>query len=485
MKPRPLLLCLALTSCTTVGPDYREPSVAVPNGFAEGPRTSPASDSDLASWWKRFGDSQLSALIDLALSQNLDVQAAAARIREARAHEREAGAHALPEVNADASYARQRISENAIPLPPIGSGSPGAGGFALPGAEFSTFRVGFDASWELDLFGGTKRSIEAANARTGAAVWNRRDAQVSVAAEVANAYLSLRAAQQKLANARAELECQQRFEHLVGARARGGLVTGQDLAQQKSERAAAAAAIPALEAEAKAEIHALGVLVGTTPEALASQLSNSKAIPVAPAIPAGLPSDLLRRRPDIRSAERNLAAATADIGVATADLYPRISLTATPALISTALATLLTWGSRNYSAGPSLVWPLFDGGKRRATVDVRNAQQEVALVQYRKTVLTALQDVEDALGRIDGDRAQLADLQQSLAAAARAEQLARTRYRGGLVTFSDVLLAQAKRIKMEDAVVESKGVLARDTVSLAKALGGGWPELAQATEGQR
>jgi len=480
MKPRSLLLCLALTSCTTVGPDYQKPSVAVPNGFAEGPKTSPPRDSDLASWWKAFGDPQLSALIDLAVSQNLDVQAAAARIREARALEHEAGAHALPEVNADASYARQRISENAIPLPPIGSGSPGAGGFALPGAEFNTFRVGFDASWEFDLFGGTKRAIEAANARTGAAVWNRRDAQVSVAAEVANAYVSLRVAQQKLANARAELERQQRFEHLVRARARGGLVTGQDLAQQSSERAAAAAAVPVLEAEAKAEIHALGVLVGTTPEALASQLSNPKAIPVAPSIPAGLPSDLLRRRPDIRSAERKLAASTADIGVATADLYPRISLTATPALISTALATLLSWGSRNYSAGPSLVWPLFDGGKRRATVDVRNAQQEVALVQYRKTVLIALQDVEDALSRIDGARTQLADLQQGLAAAARAEQLARTRYRGGLVILSDVLLAQAKRIKMEDAVVESKGVLARDTVSLAKALGGGWPELAQA-----
>ena len=484
MRARPLLLCIALTGCTTVGPDYRKPSVAVPNGFAERPEASPASDAELASWWKSFGDPQLSSLIDLALAQNLDVQAAAARISEARAHEREAGAHALPEVNADASYARQRISENAIPLPPIGSGSPGAGGFALPGTEFSTFRVGFDASWELDLFGGTKRAIGAANARTGASIWNRRDAQVSVAAEVANAYVSLRATQQKLADGRAELERQQRFEHLVGARARGGLVTGQDLAQQRAERAAAAAVIPVLEAEAKAEIHALGVLVGATPEALASQLSNPKAIPVAPAIPAGLPSDLLRRRPDIRSAERNLAASTADIGVATADLYPRISLTATPALISTALATLLSWGSRNYSAGPSLVWPLFDGGKRRATVDVRNAQQQVALVQYRKTVLTALQDVEDALSRIDGDRAQSADLQQSLAAAARAEQIARTRYRGGLVTYSDVLLAQAKRIKMEDAVVESRGALARDTVSLAKALGGGWPELAQA-EAQR
>jgi NodT family efflux transporter outer membrane factor (OMF) lipoprotein len=468
-----------LVGCT-VGPDYRKPEIAVPQSYME-TASGPSADAEVARWWQGFADPQLSHLIELALVQNLDVEAAVARIREARAAEREAGAAALPEVDAQASYSRQRISENAIPIPPIGVGTPGGGtGFALPGTEFSTFRVGFDASWELDLFGGTRRSVEAAKARTGAAIWSQRDAEVTVAAEVAQAYLALRTAQQRLANARAELERQQRFERLVAARAQGGLVTGQDLAQQQSERSGAAAAIPVLEAQAKAEIHALGVLVGTTPEALAPSLCQPAAVPQAPAIPAGLPSDLLRRRPDIRAAERNLAASTADIGVAVADLYPRISLTTVPSLISTSLGRLLEWGSRNYSAGPSLSWPLFDGGRRRATVDVRNAQEGLALVQYRKSVLTALQDVEDALSRIAADRAQIGDLQQSLVSAGRAEDVARTRYRGGLVTYSDVLVAQAQRLKMEGNVVDARGALARDTVSLAKALGGGWPDVSKA-----
>jgi NodT family efflux transporter outer membrane factor (OMF) lipoprotein len=196
-------------------------------------------------------------------------------------------------------------------------------------------------------------------------------------------------------------------------------------------------------------------------------------------VPAGLPSDLLRRRPDIRAAERNLAAATADIGVATADLYPRFSLTAAPALVSTALGSLLQWGSRAFTAGASVDWPIFNGGRTRANIAVTNARQEQALVAYRKTILTALQDVEDALSEVDGDRGQLASLEASLASARRGEDIANSRYRGGLVTLSDVLQAQATRISLENQVIQTKGALARDTVALYKALGGGWPDLAQ------
>ena len=301
---------------------------------------------------------------------------------------------------------------------------------------------------------------------------------MTVAAEVASAYFRLRTAQAGIVNAEAELARQQRLERLVAAQAKGGLTSGEGLARQSSERAAAAAALPGFEAQAEAEIHALGVLVGTTPEALAARLSQPASIPAAPPIPAGLPSDLLRRRPDIRAAERELAASMADIGVAIADFYPRVSLTAAPALVSTALASLLELGSRSYSAGAMLDWPLFDGGRRRATVDERNARQEQALVQYRKTILTALRDVEDALSRVEADRGQLAAQKAAIAAAARAEQLARDRYRGGLVTYSDVLLAQARRLAMEKQVIQTNGALARDTVSLAKALGGGWPEMA-------
>lgn len=472
MKRSAILAAFVLGACT-VGPDYAEPQLAVPGNYLEAPASGTVN---LDRWWQGFGDTQLTSLVDRALAGNLDIELATARIREARAMERAAGAGASPQVAAQASITRQRISENAIPLPPgAGSGS-GVGIFGLPGEEFTTFRTGFDASWELDLFGRNRREREAAAARTGSAVWNRRDAEVTVAAEVADAYLRLRAHQARKANAEAELARLQRFEQLVDARARGGLVTGQDLEQQKSERAAAAAAIPVLEAQARAEIHALGVLTGQTPDALAAELAPSAILPSPPVIPAGVPSDLLRRRPDVRSAERDLAAATADIGVAVADLYPRFSLTAAPALVSTALGSLLEWGSRSFSAGGALDWPIFDGGRRKANIEIQNARQEQAMIAYRRTVLAGLQDVENSLSRLAGDRRNLGELEQALSNAVRAEEIARTRYRGGLVTLSDVLVAQARRLSLEEQVIDTKSALARDTVALVKALGGGWTE---------
>ena len=477
------ILAVLLIGCT-VGPNYSRPTAAVPDRYAQAASQAGPTDAELALWWGRFGDPLLDELVNRAIARNLDVQTAAARIREARAREVVAGAAAVPELDAQASATRQRISENAIPIPPGAGngGGPGNGGtFGLPGTEFSTFRVGFDASWEADLFGKTHRSVEAARARAGAALWNRRDLQVSTAAEVANAYFRLRELQARVATAEAELGRQERFERLVSARVRGGLVTGQDLEQQRSERSTAAAAIPALQAQAEAQVHALGVLTGDVPEALVSELSRPTTLPsAAVVVPPGLPSDLLRRRPDIRSAERELAASSADIGVAVADLYPRFSLTAAPALVSTALASLLEWGSRSFSVGSSLDWPIFNGHRTRGNIAVANARQEQALIGYRKTVLEALQDVEDALSRTEGDRNQLANLEQALGTAGRAEDIARTRYQGGLVTLSDVLLEQQRRLKLEDQVIETKGALARDTAALFKALGGGWPELATA-----
>ena len=473
---RAALAALLLAGCTTVGPNYRRPDVAVPAQYAKPHEAQALSDADLASWWRHFGDPELDSLIARAIALNLDVQSAAARIREARARELVAGARNLPTLDAQASATRQRISENAIPTPP-GAGAPGNGGaFGLPGSEFNTFRLGLDASWEIDLFGGTRRGIEAAGARTGGAVWTRRDLQATAAAEVANAYFTLRTLQERIAKTEADVARLRREEQLRRARFKGGLINGVDLEQQSSDAASAAAELPTLRGQAEAQIHAIGLLTGTTPEALIAELSPPKAIPAAPAIPAGLPSDLLRRRPDIRAAERDAAAATADIGVATADLYPKISLTAAPALVSTALASLLDWGSRSYSVGASLLWPLFDGGKARANIDVANARQEQALIAYRKTVLTALKDVEDALSRTQADRQRLADLARSHQAISRAEQLSRTRYRGGLVTLSEVLTNEGKRISVEKQMIETRGALARDSVALFKALGGGWPE---------
>ena len=243
---RAAILALLLAGCTTVGPDYRAPTVAVPSSYLE-PAIS--GEAQLGQWWRGFGDAQMTALVEQALRQNLDIAMASARIMEARAQEGVVGAGDAPQLGAEASVTRQRISENAIPAPP-GAGGGGGAGFGLPGQEFTTWRAGFDASWELDLFGRNKREREGAAARTAAAAWKRSDAEVSVGAEVARVYLRLRTLQAEVANAEAELARQQRFERLVGARVRGGLVTGQDLEQHRSERSVAAAAIPALQAEA-------------------------------------------------------------------------------------------------------------------------------------------------------------------------------------------------------------------------------------------
>ncbi len=296
---RPLFMVLLLAGCSTVGPDYEEPAIPVPADYAA--PLVPGS-SELDHWWQGFGDNSLAELVELALEQNLDIEIAAARIREARALERAAGAGSAPQLAAEGSVTRQRISENAIPVPP-GSGGSSGGGLGLPGEEFTTWRAGFDARWEIDLVGRNRREREAASARADAAIWDRRDTEVTVTAEVARAYLELRAIQQLAANARDELSRQQRLEELVAAQRRGGLVTGEELDRRRSERAAAAALVPELEARAEAQIHALSLLTGQAPAALRSSLATKAALPPAPSVPPGLPSDLLRRRPETAFAD--------------------------------------------------------------------------------------------------------------------------------------------------------------------------------------
>ena len=470
-------LALLAAACA-LGPDYRDPQLPVPSQFAEANGPAGMDDAQLASWWRTFGDPKLSELIERALTQNLDVESAAARIREARALERAAGAAPWPELSGQASATRQRISENAVAVPP-GTSNGGAQGrsFGLAGSEFSTFRIGFDASWELDLFGRERRSVEAARARTAAAVWTSRDTQVSIAAEVGRTYFRLKTLRERYRNAEAESARAARLERLAAARAAGGLANAEELRSLQSDRSVAAAALPTIRADVEVETHALGVLVGTGPSAFASGIYlRPSTPPEAIDVPPGLPSDLLRRRPDIRAAERQLAAATADIGVAVAELYPSFSLTATPGLVSTALASLIEWGSRSFTAAAAVDWPIFDGGRRRANVAVANARQEQALTAYRKTVLAALQDVEDALSRIEGNRGRLQQMEGALIGARAAEQLAETRFRGGLVTYSDVLAAQGRRLSLEEQAITTRGSLAHDTAALFKALGGGWGE---------
>jgi NodT family efflux transporter outer membrane factor (OMF) lipoprotein len=478
---------VGLLAACTVGPDYTPPDQAVPARFA-GTAASAQTDGTLTRWWTGFGDPTLDDLVARALRDNLDLQTATSRIREARQQEIVAGAAAWPSLSANAQFTHTHLSQNSIGgLGGLLGGAGGAGGSAgaaggaspsavgLPGFDFNTYQLGFDASWELDLFGRTRRSMEATRDTTTASVWTGRDTQVSLVAEVADTYLAFRAAQRRLAINQQDLARQQGLLDQISTRAATGLATGLDVRQQETAVAATSSGLPPLSTEAEVRLHALGVLLGAPPEALLDTLGIA-APPTPPDIPAGLPADLLRRRPDIRAAERQLAAATANIGVAVADYYPDVTLTASPALVSTALSNLLTWGSRNLSAGAGLSWNLFDGGKVTANVAIANEHQRQALLTYRKTVLTALQDVEDALTRCDSDRTRQQDLARQTDSARAAADLSRAQYRAGLVPFSTVLTTEAALLTAEDSAAQNAATMAQDVVALYKALGGGWGE---------
>ncbi len=460
-------------ACAAVGPDYRAPVVTTPPAYAEA--ASRGDAADLGAWWTRFEDPTLTRLVERALTQNLDLEQARARITEARAQEAVAGAGSAPRVSAQAQASENRISENAIPIPP------GAGGgqtpFGLPGARFEEYRLGFDASWEIDLFGGVRRGVEAAKARTRAQAWSARDLDVSLAGETASAYLALRALQARARIAADEVDRQRGLLAIAQARAVAGFTSRFEVDQQRALMDRTAAAIPPLRGQARAQIHALGVLVGEAPERLIAELIPDARQPAAaPLPPLGLPSDLLRWRPDIRAAERRLAAASADIGVATAKLYPRFSLTAQPTLVSTSLSNLVTWGSRNLTAGVGLDWPILDGGRTRAEIRVAGARQGEALAAYRQSVLVALRDVEDALSRADAENARHSDLARSAQAAVAAVAVANDRYRAGLANYGPVLTAQAAVVEARDALAQSAEASAQDAVALFKALGGGWTD---------
>ena len=485
---RALLSLVALLAGCTVGPDYHPPDTTMPARFSG---AAPAAAADIAQWWHSFGDPELDLLVAQAMRDNPDVQTAASRVREARLQEIVAGAPLWPSVQANDQAAHTHLSGNAISLGNLGTltggaipsgGSSSLSSLGLSGTSFNTYQLGFDASWELDLFGKTRRSVEAARDSTGAAIWDRRDTQVSLAAEVANTWFALHAARARLDVAKGELARQQALLAVVRTRQSTGFATGLDVAQQNTQVTAAAAALPPFQAEIDARRHALAVLVGEAPETLALPATSVRGT-TAPGIPPGLPSDLLRRRPDIRSAERQLAAATANIGVAVADYYPQITLTASPSLISTALSNLLTWGSRNLSLSAGLVWPLFNAGTTKAKVGIADEHQQQALLAYRKTVLTALKDVEDALSQYQSDKDRQSALHRSLAAAGNAANVARGQYRTGLIPFSTVLTTEAALYSARDQSVQADASLNQDLVALYKALGGGWSE--ETTEAAR
>lgn len=484
---RPLALAaLALLAGCTVGPDYAPPTLAVPPAFA-GADLPKAAPADLSGWWKAFRDPELDRLVAAALADGIDIKTAASRIRQARTQETVARARGLPTLDATANATHIEFSKNAglSSLASIfgggasggtaGGGGTSQGGIAAPGSGITTYALGFDASWELDLFGGARRALEGARARTEAAVWNGRDAGISLIAEVADDYLQLRLAQQREAVARDEIARQKRSLELLGNIAKVGLVPEGDTIRQRAQLATAQASLEPLVAEQAVQIHAIAVLLARAPDAMFVELSaRQPPLAAPPAVPPGLPSDLLRRRADIRAAERELAATTADIGVAVADLYPKISLTGMGELISTALGNLFTADSLQATASSALNFPILDFGRRRAEVANRREAAEQSYLSYQRTVLSALRDVADALTRVATEQRRNATLKGGVEDADRSVRAVRARYDTGLTDFTAVLDAQQSALGQRDQLAQSDGMLRRDVVSLYKALGGGW-----------
>ena len=403
MRPLPqILFCLLpsafclLLGCK-VGPNYRPPNTHVASSWhVQKPEpttmstTLPVADRSVTSevplevtqWWMGFNDPELNTLITRAVASNLDLRIVSDRLRQARASRAITAAGLYPTVNSNARYDRSHSR---------GSGSP-------PDSSTDFFQGGFDASWEVDIFGGLRRSIEAADANYGAAIEDRRDALVTLLAEVAIDYIDLRSSQREIAIARANLDVQLRTQEVTRLRIVGGFAASLDVANSEAVVASTAAQLPVLETSVSQSIYALSVLLGQEPEALEAELQIDAPVPTTPPeVPIGLPSDLLRRRPDVRRAERQLAAATANIGVATAQLFPAFSLTGNLGLQNQKFSNAFDLTSRYWSVGPSVSWPIFDFGRLRANIDVQNAVQREALSVYQRTVLIALQDVKSAL----------------------------------------------------------------------------------------
>jgi NodT family efflux transporter outer membrane factor (OMF) lipoprotein len=476
---RIVIPAMMLATGCTVGPNYKAPEIAVPPAYTDA--GTPANAQDLAQWWKGFGDPELDRLIEIATSDSLDLKTAASRVRQARFGEIAARSALFPQINGTADANHINLSKNAglSSLQSLfgGGGGSAPSGIGTPGTGITTYSVGFDASWELDIFGGTRRAIEGARARTEAATWDERGARLSLVAEVANSYLQLRTLQQREVIAREEVGRQQRMLSLADHSAQVGLVAEDDAIRQRAQLAATQALIGPLVAEQRVQMHAIGVLLGRAPEPLIGELSVVRPLPaVPPTVPPGLPSELLRRRPDIRAAERQLAAATADIGVAVADLYPRFTLTGMGELISTTLVNLFTGNSLQWSANAQAVFPVLDFGRRHAQAGIRREQASQAYLAYQQTVLTALKDVEDALVRVSAEQRRNAALRQGVADGERSVAAVTARYRTGLVDLSAVLDAQASLNTSRDALASSDGMLRSDLASLYKALGGGWDE---------
>lgn len=457
--------CGAALAACTVGPDYHRPVIASPAAYSELSSPAARTGADVRRWWASFNDPVLDRLVERALAANLDLQAAASRVRQARLQEKISRAAEWPTLNANGTAASLNANR--------GSGSGSNRGFALPD-HLNLYSAGFDATWEVDLFGGARRATQEAKANSEAALWAQRDGEVTLTAEVAKDYLALREAQARLAVGEAELARQRDLFGLVQARREAGFVTNLDVNQQTGVVATAAAQLEELRAETRIQIHALAVLLGEAPETLEPQLAAPGDVPRTPALPAVLPSDLLERRPDIREAERKLAASNAEIGVQTARLYPELNLIGLASFAGMSLGDLFSARNITYGGLAMVSEPLFNAGRTRTTIALAKAKEQAASIAYQSTVLAGLRDVEDALTKCNAETARLGRLTQAVTAAQGSLTIARDQYRTGLVTFINVYAAENALLNAQDQLIQSQAQSDSDLTALYKALGGGW-----------
>lgn len=446
--------CLLLQAGCMVGPDYKPQEPNAPAEWA-GTQNTASPDTMLLAWWTEFNDANLTSLIERAMKSNLDLQLAEERIREARAASGVVSSGFWPTVNIGGSASRNRIG-----VPEV--------------RKSNLFQAGLDAAWELDIFGGTRRSIEAAEAEVSASIEDRRDVLVTLISEVANNYTQLRGFQQEIIIAWNNLKTQQDNARVVRKRYEGGFVSALDVANADAQMATTMSQIPVLETSAQQTIYNIAVLLGQQPASLLEELSPASSIPITPPeVPAGLPSEMLRRRPDIRRAEAQIHSATARIGVATADLFPKFNL-AGSITMSADKPGDLRWDQRSWSYGSLASWEIFNAGRVSSNIEVQKALQQQAVLNYQKAVLTAIQDVENALIAYVKEQEHHKSLIDAVTANRKAVELSTQLYVEGQTDFISVLDAQRSLYVTEDALVRSTSTLSTDLIAIYKALGGGW-----------
>lgn len=454
------LFALSLAACA-VGPNYKTPDTAPAVLRNADPAAFVAANPE-AAWWRQFEDPVLNQVVTRALSSNLDLRVALARVAEARALFTDQRLDQLPRVGIAGGSVQSRQQQ------------PGSGEARV---ESETYQLGFDAAWEIDLFGRVRRGVQAAGAETDAARADLRDVQVTVAAEVARNYFELRGAQARLDVARRNLETQRDTVRITQARFDVGGADPIDILSAKARLSATEATIPTLITAERQAAHRLAVLAGERPGALDDLLAPRavRTAPFAKALPIGDAGDLLRRRPDIQAAERRLAAQTARVGVATADLFPRVRVTGFLGFLAGDLSSLGEGASNAWSIAPSVTWPGLDMGGARARLRAQEARADANLALYDQAVLQALEDVENALVSYGQRQSQLRSLSDQAAASRRAAELARVRYKEGGLDFLVLLDAERTLLAAEDAVSVAETGVNTDVAAVYKALGGGWP----------